>query len=257
MPHQTKLEIRPVSAWLTQLLRVTAFYRHPQEFDISGWWEELTGGSPEKDTNQPKTATRTIEGPLGESTLVLGKTPIIVELRLLGSTESPKNIDGIPAVGGFEEECPVFLDLVRKLFKIQQFPNIRRLAFGAVLNLSVVEYEQAMRQLEPYMKNVTIDAANSRDFLYRINRIRPSTVGVSGLSINRVNVWSVVSYQSVLAGPGVGKPVSSKPQYACQLELDINTSQDFSDVLPTEKLGTIFEELVSMGTQIVAQGDVP
>jgi len=258
MAEQTELTTQILSAWAVQMLRMTAFYHHPQELDISGWWEQITDNSSEKDTNQPKNATRIVEGLLGDDLLVLRKTPVAVELHFMSPTQSSNDIKGIPSIGNYEEECPIFLELVKKLFNVQKFPSIKRLAFGAILNLPLTtEIEQVIRQLIPYMKNMKMDPANSGEFLYRINRKRSSTIGVSGLSINRLNTWSVISYRRVSVGLDTAQSSTSEPYYACQLQLDINTSQDFTDCLPSDKLRAIFEELISMGTEIITNGDIP
>jgi hypothetical protein len=44
---------------------------------------------------------------------------------------------------------------------------------------------------------------------------------------------------------------------ACCIELDINTSPDYQEDLPKEKLPQIFRELVDLGKEIVKEGDIP
>jgi hypothetical protein len=41
------------------------------------------------------------------------------------------------------------------------------------------------------------------------------------------------------------------------LELDINTSPNFEGELEHEKLGDLFDELLSLGKEIAAVGDIP
>jgi hypothetical protein len=252
-------KLQPVSAWLAQVLRCTMFYCLDEQFDISGWWSKLTGSLPETETKQPKTGANADQGSFGDGTLILTKNPVVVDLRLQVPSKSPKEVDGIPAIGSFEEQRTAFVELVKKLFELEQLPGIKRIAFGAVLNLSVQDYQQGLRQLAPYIQAVKIDPANSTDFMYRINRRRSSAVGIPDLLINRLNTWSVVSYHSVLTvltGPVLDQTAASEPRHACQLELDISTCQEFKGVLPSDKLATIVDELVSMGIEIANNGDV-
>ena len=41
----------------------------------------------------------------------------------------------------------------------------------------------------------------------------------------------------------------------CSLDLDINTSQDRKDVLPSDRLSAIWHELAFLGTEIATDGD--
>jgi hypothetical protein len=254
MANQTQLILQPVSAWLAQVLRLTAFYCQDQEFEVSGWWAGLTGSSPEKETNHLKIATRIVEGPFEQCKLILQKNPAVIDVRLQPNETTPYQIESIPVVGRFDEEYEDFIALGKKLFNIQGFPLIKRLAFGAVLNLSARDHERALEQLAPYIKSIKIDPASSRDFLYQINRRRPFRLEDSESFVNRLSKWSVVSYHSLMAGTPL---VTSETRHASQLELDISTSQDFAGVLPPEQVGAIFEKLVSMGIEIIAQGDIP
>lgn len=254
MPNQKELTIQPIGAWLAQVLRSTAFYCQTQEFDLSGWWAKLTGSSPEKETNQIKTASRIVEGAYGNHKLILHKNPLVIEIRFQPNEVTPYYLDDIPVVGRFEEEYEKFSAMVKKLFNLEGFPLIKRVAFGAVLNLSVTDYNLALEQLAPYIKTVKIDPTNSRDFLYQINRRRHFRVGSSDSFVNRLSKWSVVSYQTVTAGSQ--SAITSEPRQACQLELDINTSQDIKSALPSDELVTLFDELVKMGIEIISHGDI-
>ncbi len=256
MVDQDVLKVQPPNAWVAQVLRLTAYYSQDQEFDLPSWWAELAGASPEKDTKDLKTATRTVEGPSGSGRLILQKNPLVINLSYQPDAHALCKIDGIPAVGYFDAAYRDFLSLAKKLLSIESFCPVKRLAFGLTLNLPAENLEQALRQLAPYTKGVTIDAANSRDFMYRINRRRRSTGDVPDLYINRLSTWQTVAYHSVMAGPAATPATTSAPQHACQLELDMNTAQEFAGPLPVDKLKTIFEELASMGTEIIEKGDI-
>jgi hypothetical protein len=44
--------------------------------------------------------------------------------------------------------------------------------------------------------------------------------------------------------------------YIVRLELDINTSADFQEELPSDRLNDIFDELAKLGMEIAEKGDI-
>lgn len=249
-------EIQPLSNWQVQVLRCTAFYAPDETFDISGWWAEVTGNLPEIETKKLKDGISIEEGPFKDGKLTLTKSPIAVDLRLRLPDKLPNEVNGVPTIGNFEEQCPQFVSLVKKLIDVTTFPLVKRLAFGSVINLPSKNQQEGYTQLTTYIKNVKIDPVKSRDFMYRINRRRTSQTGIQGLVINRLNVWSVPSYHTFVSPIPTSEIKLTKSHYACQLEIDINTCQEFQNKLPKEKLGGIFDELVNMGKEIISQGDI-
>ena len=132
------------------------------------------------------------------------------------------------------------------------------MAFGSIINLPSKDKKEGYTQLSAYLKNVKIDPVNSSEFMYQINRRRNSTVGIEGLEINRLNKWSVaaIAYKIVSASPLEGQVKTTELSYACHLEIDINTCQEFQNNLPKEKLSEIFDEIVCMGKEIITKGDI-
>ena len=73
------------------------------------------------------------------------------------------------------------------------------------------------------LPSVTIDAGDTWDFLYRINRRRPSRHAT--LQINRLATWSSVQSVGFEVKIGAGVPAAQmmKEEHFCRLDLDINT----------------------------------
>lgn len=249
-------EIQPLSNWQVQVLRCTAFYTPDETFDISGWWAEVTGNLPEIETKKLKDGISIEEGPFKDGKLTLTKSPIAVDLRFQLPNNLPNEVNGVPTIGNFEEQYPEFVGLVKKLFDVTTFPLVKRLAFGSIINLPSKNQQEGYTQLTTYIKNVKIDPVKSRDFMYRINCRRTSKIGINGLEINRLNTWSVPSYQTFVSPIPISEIKSTKLCYACQLGIDINTCQEFPNNLPKERLGEIFDELIDMGKEIICQGDI-
>lgn len=249
----------PLSLWHVQVLRFTAFYPPEEEFAFSGWWADLTGGNPETESKKHKENLIAEEGPFKNGWLRLTKSPLVIDLRLQVPTERmPDETTGIPTIGTFGELCGEFTDLSKKLFDVNSFPPITRMAFGCVISLPQPNQELSYKQLASLLPAVQIDTQNTRDFVYRVNRRRPSCVNIENLTINRTNKWSVVAYQTrliLVSGPHPEVP-PEKPDWACQLVLDINTCQEFQGRLPKEQWSAVLDELVSLGEEIIRNGDV-
>lgn len=249
-------EIQPLSNWQVQVLRCTAFYTPDETFGISGWWAEVMGDLPETETKKLKDGISIEEGPFKDGKLTLTKSPVAVDLRFQLPNNLPNEVNGVPTIGNFEERCPEFVSLVKKLFDVTTFPLVKRLAFGSVINFPSTDRQEAYRQLSDYIKNITIDPVKSRDLIYQINYRRTSKIGINGLEINRLNTWSVPSFQTFVSPIPKVEMTTTGIHYACQLKIDINTSQEFQNQLPKEKLGEIFDELIDMGKEIICQGDI-
>lgn len=249
-------EIQPLSNWQVQVLRCTAFYTPGETFDISGWWAEVTGNLPEIETKKPKDGISIEEGPFKDGKITLTKSPIAVDLRYQLPNNLPNEVNVVPTIGNFEEQYPEFASLVKKLFDVTTFPLIKRLAFGSIINIPSTNRQEAYRQLSDYIKNVTFDLVKTRDFKYQINYRRTSKIGISGLEINRLNTWSVSSFQTFISPIPTSEIKSTEPCYACRLGIDINTCQEFPNNLPKERLGEIIDELIDMGKEIIRYGDI-
>jgi len=123
--------------------------------------------------------------------------------------------------------------------------------------LPVDDRPSGYRKLGSYLPGIQIDPEGSSDFLYQINRPRKARLNIPSLRINRLSNWSV---SRIDIGGQFGAQTIELPgleQYACRLELDINTAPDFQEILVREQLRSTFEELVDLGKEIAARGDIP
>lgn len=68
-------------------------------------------------------------------------------------------------------------------------------------------------------------------------------------SLNRLSKWAVVS--------GAYASQVGHKDFACRLELDINTVPDFQGELPRESFGQLLGELTELGQEIAQKGDIP
>jgi hypothetical protein len=164
---------------------------------------------------------------------------------------------GFPALGTYVERWPDFLEFSIK--GLAYVPDSIRLAFGAILFKPVDDLRGGYGELAQYLPNVELGFGDSTDFLYQINRFRNSQEDET-LVINRLSKWSmvVVGAFGVSLSPdrGVVVPRTLPAQHACRLELDINTVP-LASPAATDVKSRLFRELVSLGTEITLEGDVP
>lgn len=183
----------------------------------------------------------------GRTDLVLGTAP-----------QNPQRaMDGI---GSYVERLEDVKGLARAFVGAFTESPVVRIAFAGVFRLPVADHATGYQQLSDYLPAVQIDAANSFDFLYRINRPRSATLSdKSTLRINRLSQWSVAKQVEATfnVGPaGLIHIPGGAERFSCQLMVDINTDGERVDRIPIEELGPLLESLIACATEITEQGDV-
>ena len=74
------------------------------------------------------------------------------------------------------------------------------------------------------------------------------------MMINRTSQWSVAMREPVRFSIGTGIYTNEPDQYACKLELDINTANS-NKVISKNDISPLFKELVDIGWEIIDKGD--
>lgn len=243
--------------WLPLHLQLIAFPENPQECMAQDWWRQIAGTEPDSSTK--KKLERLDIGAMDGRALSISVDPlrvvILVSARLeieeLTSPEVP------PSLGAYSPAIEWFTDLAKR-WLAEFSPPLTRLAFAGKLLQQTATREESYLLLGKYLKNrVVVDHETSTEFQYRINRHAKSEI-VPELLINRLNTWSSLrmslQLKTGLLGTGLTKDISSD-FLGCSLELDVNTSQEFTGLLPHGQLTAIFGELVKHGTSIARNGD--
>lgn len=246
--------------WQVEHLRFTMFPFKASEINPIEWWNILVDGKPDNINQRIKEGITVIEGNHELGNFSIDINPIRTHFRLFSNLQN-KLESQIPVIGDFEPLAKKFYKDTVKLFESQHFPSLSRIAFGTALLLPVEDKIEGYKKLKKYLKTVQIDVEKSSDFLYQINRSRKSKTDLQDLEINRLSKWSVMtSVGSVIRiSPKEIKelPESIKELFvATRLELDINTSQNYSEEMDINLLPSIFEELVDLGIEISQKGDI-
>lgn len=253
MAEQFSDVLPPIDAWLAWTLRITAFPSARADLQDQNWWERVVGQAPESQTVQPRQAGRRDEGGYEGRKLVLETQLARVDWHLV-PPEEVAELGDFPNVGTYPEAVPLLIDAMHRWIALKDFPAITRLAFGAVLLRPVSSQVDGYRELARYLPRVEIDAEASSDFLYQINRRRPSRSGIPDLPINRLSKWSVSAMSLVPLNAPPNTPTIAK--HACRLELDVNTGREFERELPHDHMHDVLQELVANADEIGAKGDI-
>jgi hypothetical protein len=249
------MERPDISTWEVETLRLTAFLTPTADLGERDWWRRVVGEVPESTNQQPRIRSYEESGQFDSGKLILRYT--LDRIDWLLAPLSPEGIPvNVPVIGPFVDTIDKFVNLMESWSQMD-IPAIMRLAFGSVLLRPVADRTTGYLQSSTYLP-FSLDAENSSDFQYQINRPRRSK-NIDSLSINRLSKWSIIAWQFVpirMGVPNIGAEPGPR-SYECRLELDLNTEAEYQRELPKDQLRPIFRELVDLGKEIASIGDVP
>jgi len=259
MPEEPE-GLQSLSDWEVNIVRATTFVGpdfnvHPE---IS-WWKQIVENEAEESRSRHSTGELVESGVFEGRRLVLDIKPGRADWRLTALAGPPDELpEVLPTIGPLDDVLTSFLRLTGSWLDV--CPAVTRLAFGAVLVKPVTDRKTGYSAIATLLPKVDIDPENSSDFLYQINRPRPSLSGISGLILNRLSKWSVLStilLRVAVGGGGGSIQDARQPQFFCRLELDMNTDSDFRGDFSKDNMGSVFQELVDLGREIAKKGDIP
>lgn len=243
--------------WNANVLRLTAFPSPGSSVDAVKWWSDVVGGSPDVKNLQPKIGGSNESGSFEGGRLILQVNPSRVDWIFVAKEDLEAGQEVMPVIGPFDSALGKFLPIVKRWTGVDTIPSLGRLAFGAVLLLAVKDRKSAYVTLSSYLHNVKINSEESTDLFYQINRPRDSKGKIRGLKINRLSKWSVLEVNiGIMTPPGPFVFGAAKENIVCQLELDINTAADFKGTINKGDIQNVFQELVDLGKEIAARGDI-
>ena len=241
--------------WTVAALRLTLFPAPSAAIDASSWWTDVVGEDPESEVSNPRAGHRSYDGSWSDGRLALSMKADRIDWRL-SVREDPHDL--FAGLGPLDSVGNKFRELMNRWFALPSCPTALRVAFGAILHHPVLTREAGYRLFSNLLP-LKIDPVGSTDLLYQINRPRASNAGLAGLRVNRLAKWVVAIGTLATLVPeltGVkSTPLTTK--FACNLELDMNTSPDFQEVIARDSLPAVFEELVRFGGEIAQLGDTP
>ena len=234
--------------WHTQLLRLTVFPSSMKSVEDLPDWESIVGNSPDQVTKQPKINILEELGQFGKGSLVYKMVPGRIDWIYRPFISDKQIPEGLPEIGIITDALEEFKPLMIKWLK--ECDALARVAFGAAMFFPVDSNEAAYVSLNDYIESVKIDPGTS-DFLYQINRKRPSKTLGDKVMINRLSKWKAIKFNLQI------NEFELEELFACSLEIDINTMPSEQTIINKESLIDLFGELIELGLEIASKGDTP
>lgn len=233
--------------WQVENLRITAFPENNASVSASELWDQYISREP-NNTHTQRGGLEAREVEYKNSRIFLIKQPDRIEWRYqMQPDDEPLEL---PIIGSLKQELAVVVELAEEWLNSSDMFRLNRLAFGAVLLNPVESLHSGYENLKDFLPFLNLGSLS--DFNYQVNRRRDSKV-VEGLSINRLTRWNVIRRQLILAHQ---PQVNVAEVFASRLELDINTVPERINSLPSEKLASLFDELVQIGLELSEKGDI-
>jgi hypothetical protein len=165
----------------------------------------------------------------------------------------PTNV-AFPSVGAWDAVRDRFATMA-KAWIVRKEISVARIAFGVILLAPMDSKIHAYDTLKALLSSVKVDSENMRDLLYRINW--PSTSGVvDTLLLNRITSWSALEFYLARVELGaVPSTIAQDRGYALRLEIDNNTDSAQSEPFDNRKVIPILQELISLASESVVNGE--
>ena len=150
-------------------------------------------------------------------------------------------------------------EAMQKWLEVDEGP-VQRLAFGATIFLPVNDRLEGYQKIAGYLRDLKIDAENSRDLLYRINR--PRTVNIDGdlFFVNRLSTWSVGirrAFTFTVSTSGANPMGSTPSESMLMIEMDLSTDANREGLFKAEESNELLKIFVGLAVEICENGDVP
>jgi hypothetical protein len=163
-----------------------------------------------------------------------------------------------PTVGFVRDLLPEFQRMAQNLIAGVEFP-VNRIALGGQYFLSARSREDSYDQIAKLTKSINVDTNRARELIFRINWPVQSGV-VDGLMLNRLTTFNSMMFGQMVVQNQSGQvtvmPTSGDVVYVTSLETDHNTAPDQLGAFETDRLMPIFDELVRLTSENLAEGEI-
>jgi hypothetical protein len=243
---------------------VTFFHSGEEGFEDFGTWERLTREKPDSCQSNPKTRRVIESGVIGESNQQLLFLSEPLENRLewhLSAQDLSPHFEM-----GFVDSSSQLLNLMDRYLESLPLQGLERVAYGVNVIQRVSGLPEGYRKISDCL-GVNVEYPQCSDFLYQLNRRRPSKI-LANTDLNRLMKWSVVTLgrrilrfdADVTLKEGKIDPEVVAPdedQVAVNLELDINTVRKANSRIAKEQVGPLLREFDELAREILAKGNIP
>ncbi len=237
--------------WNSENLRLSIFLTPNSVPNTSTWWKEVVGSEPDTISQQPKNGLTLYSGVFNENAqLTLTVRPERIDWLLSISEEHSRSV-ALPIIDLRSNTFDLIAPKLQSWLE-SSCPSCVRLAWGEVLLEKVNDKKEGYTKLQPYLPSITLDIENSSEFNYSINRPKK----LHDINYNRISRWSVIRLRQLNFNAVAEQPSPQiNEELACRLEIDISTSSNILEDLPSNKITEFFLELTSLAKEISVKGD--
>ena len=243
-------EIKELAMWRAVNLQLVCFPVDPQIGLAANWWSNLTGIEECESTR--KRMERVDDGAYQGRGLKM-QIDLLRTVWITGPLATddtiPNFMDDVPTLGDFSVASDDFREVMHK-WLTTDCPPIYRLSFAGHVLWKQETREAAYAKLGEFLP-MQIDP-EATEFLYRINRKRPSTIIVG--DINCLRTWSALKFEMQIGLLGAAAS-HSHVKFGTSLQFDVNTPAERTEELPRESLCDLLDELIDMARRIADEGD--
>ena len=261
----------PASPWIAESMRLTAIYPEAAQVAAQPIWQPTTGMEPENQNSQPRKLfyeNGTWRGRKLE--VVSAETRLDWNYTAIQPAPAPSNPSAPPSVplaprpvfmGDFLSVMEDFSQVAASWLAIATRP-MHRIALGLALVQPINDRPTGYALMGRYLPSVQLDGANSRDFIYQINRPRTVNIGGRQITINRLLVWNSVIYMGAemnvnLSGTRATSQALEPLDQVIRVQMDLNTSAEFEGTIDSPTACEIFEVMRGYAVEIGERGDIP
>jgi hypothetical protein len=241
---------KAMTDWKVRSARLT-FFIAPNASVPSELWKKIAGEEPETSVLLRAQAVKTESGPLAEGVLKVQVQPMRIDCVYESLVEASGNVGSL---GPFPQALTPLSSLMERWADSDSFPSTQRVALGVTLYSETSDRASGYRALASFVDGVPT-SEDATDFIYQVNRPRPSNVPMDGLVINRLSRWSVAGVQMVALGAGALSWPATPMQTFLQLDLDLSTNADLSISIPSESVVPVIHDLVTAASEISTRGN--
>ncbi len=263
----SKEVMHETTPWQVIGLRLTAFLSQPPTQDNEALWRRVVEHQADHVTAPPAAGTKKNDGSFKQGRLTMQTHPGRADILLMAPAMNPLQAvlqpEGSTVLGPLAQSLEDFVPMALG-WLVDLGASVNRVALGATLDdPTSKDRPDAYRALGKYLHSLKLDAENSSDFAYQINRPRASNT-LPGERVNRYVRWSAFArYQAQFTlSPMVSASfMPSHPRLITigpHAEIDVNTVSSSSGTdLPPEHLAAVVRELRALVVEIAEKGDVP
>jgi hypothetical protein len=242
--------------WQAEFLRLTLFARDNIKIGDEVW-SAITGEEESETRQRLPNGGRILAGRWAENQLSISfagkRLDVILSPR--ASVEPAEALQFL-VLGPWPNQGHPFYEATKKWLDTIDFPVVR-VALGAAVLCEANDQKQAYEYLKQYLRSIDLQPDVMRDFQYRINWPKQSSV-IPNMLVNRLTTWTV--FNLTVANISLDSPagvVQRDEKTAARMEVDNSTDASRTEGFESALLAPLYAELYELACRSATQGEEP